>query len=189
MSEIGHNKGPTMEPGAGWRRFAWRKARADLLPKLPIEVVRLRVKRARELGLDYKSYASIRAANGRDVVAFLFSSNALRVVPASAAVAPARAEKLLALKQCERLAFVQPPLSPELVLQMNPEILEATGPAPTLLDNWPAISAKVANLTIDRGVPRDGVVVIGDAALDREWLLAGRLAGYVPAERYFGATP
>ena len=78
MSGIGHNKGPTREKGAGWRRVAWKKSREALLPKLPLEVVRMRVRRARELGLDYKSYAGFRAANGRDIVAFLFSSNALR---------------------------------------------------------------------------------------------------------------
>ncbi len=47
---IGHNGGPTLEPGAGWRRHAWSRARADLLPTLPLEVVRLRVARARNWG-------------------------------------------------------------------------------------------------------------------------------------------
>ena len=61
MSGIGHNKGPTMEPGAGWRRYAWKRARAELLPKIPLEVVRMRVRRARELGLDYRTYAGVRA--------------------------------------------------------------------------------------------------------------------------------
>ena len=51
MSGIGHNGGPTMEPGYGWRKHSWTKAREALLPKLPIEVVRRRVARAAELGL------------------------------------------------------------------------------------------------------------------------------------------
>ena len=41
MAGIGHNNGPTMEAGESWRRHAWGKARARLLPVLPIEVVRL----------------------------------------------------------------------------------------------------------------------------------------------------
>ena len=69
MNRIGHNNGPTMEPGESWRRHAWGRARARLLPVLPIEVVRLRVKRAAEIGLDYRTYASIRAASGHDVIA------------------------------------------------------------------------------------------------------------------------
>ena len=36
MAGIGHNNGPTMEAGESWRRHAWGKARARLLPVLPI---------------------------------------------------------------------------------------------------------------------------------------------------------
>ncbi len=79
MALIGHNGGPGVEDGASWRRHCWAKARADLLPTLPIEVLRGRVRRARELGLEYKTYAGVRASTGHDVVAFLFSSNALRL--------------------------------------------------------------------------------------------------------------
>lgn len=84
MGMIGHNNGPTMEAGASWRRHCWTTARQALLPTLPVEVVRTRVRRAKELGLDYRTYASVRAQTGHDVVAFLFSSNALRVRPTSA---------------------------------------------------------------------------------------------------------
>ena len=62
MSGLGHNRGPTMEKGRAWRRYAWTRARSELMPTLPIEVARRRVRRARELGIDYKSYAGIRAA-------------------------------------------------------------------------------------------------------------------------------
>ena len=78
MTGIGHNGGPTLEPGFGWRRHCWTAARAGLLPTLPIEVVRLRV-------------------------------------------------------------------------------------------------------------PGDGVILVGETALEREWCAAGRLAGWIPAARYFGA--
>ena len=75
---IGHNGGPTTEGGRTWRQHCWKKARAELVPHLPIEIVRQRVARAKELGLPYKTYASVRASTGRDVIGFLFSSNALR---------------------------------------------------------------------------------------------------------------
>ena len=65
LAGIGHNNGPTMEAGYTWRKHVWTRARADLLPTLPIEVVRLRVKRAAELGLPYKTYASVRASTAR----------------------------------------------------------------------------------------------------------------------------
>jgi hypothetical protein len=35
-------------------------------------------------------------------------------------------------------------------------------------------------------VPADQVILVGDMALERDWCAAGRLAAYIPAERYFG---
>ena len=119
---LGHNQGPTMDRGRGWRRYAWTRARAELLPKMPIEVVRRRVKRARELGLDYKAYAGIRASTGRDVIALLFSDNALRLMR-DARIAPARARKLDAVRQAACLALVHPPHDPLDVMTENAVIL------------------------------------------------------------------
>lgn len=189
MSGLGHNKGPTMEPGARWRRVAWKKSREALLPTLPIEVVRRRVKRARELGLDYKSYAGFHAANGRDIVAFLFSSNALRPEPQTLVIEAARADKLSILRQCGRIALVHPPATPERIQLANADVIDVAGKAPTLLDTWPEARAKIEAMTANRGLPRDGVLVIGDTALEREWMLAGRLGGYLTADRYFGERP
>lgn len=188
MSGIGHNKGPSMEPGAGWRRHCWRKARRDLLPTLPLEIVRLRVARARQLGLDYKSYASFRAATGRDLVALLFSSQALQVTAARPALPQDRHAKLAAVIRCDRLALTSGALTPERLLAENPDTLDATAIAPTLFDRWPDIRARVQTLTAERGIPGDAVLLIGDTALDREWCAAGRLAGVLPSDRYFGTA-
>ncbi|MEM6826277.1 MAG: hypothetical protein AAGB18_07190 [Pseudomonadota bacterium] len=183
MSGMGHNRGPTMEPGAGWRRYAWKRARAELLPKLPLEVVRLRVRRARELGLDYKTYAGVRASTGRDLVAFLFSSNALRVGPRAVVIPPRRAEVVDGIRHCERLALVHLPLDPDDVLSANPA-LGGAGRAPGFSEGWTDIRARVHSVL--GTLPRDGVLVIGETGLEREWSLAGRCAGYLPAERFFG---
>lgn len=55
INGIGHNGGPTLEGGHSWRKYSWTKARKALMPTLPVEVVRLRVKRAAELRLPYKT--------------------------------------------------------------------------------------------------------------------------------------
>jgi hypothetical protein len=185
MSLLGHNKGPTMEKGAGWRRHCWTKARADLLPKLPLEIVRLRVRRARELGLDYKSYAGIRATTGRDVVAFLFSSNALRITPDAAKMPLDRAEVVSAIKSCERLAVVHAPLDPAKVAMENPQ-LDSVETAPSFVDSWSVMRDKIKAVTSGHGLPGDGVVVIGDTAMEREWTAAGKLAGFISSDQYFG---
>jgi len=36
---IGHNLGPAPTPGENWQRHCWSRARADLLPHLPLEVL------------------------------------------------------------------------------------------------------------------------------------------------------
>jgi len=173
-----------MDKGGAWRRFAWGKARAELLPKMPIEVVRRRVKRAGELGIDYKSYAGIRVATGRDIVALLFSDNALRVMR-DMKIAPERAEKLDDVSGADLLAFVHPPRPAARFLRDNPVISRA-GNAPNLQYSWAETRASI--LDLKQGLPADGTVVIGETALEKGWSEIGRLAGYIPAERYFTTT-
>ena len=186
---IGHNKGPAMDAGVSWRRHAWGKARAELLPQLPLEVLRLRVKRASELGIDYKSYASVRAATGRDVVALLFSSNALRLVRPRDTLPEDRAKKLSACRQTSLRAAVVPPIDPQDFLARlsteNGVLLDRAVRAPGHLESWSGARARI--LDAISGVPADGVVLVGDLGLERAWAEAGRLAGYLPAERYFSA--
>jgi hypothetical protein len=181
MGEIGHNGGPSMDGGVSWRKHCWSAARAQLLPTLPIEVVRLRVKRAKELGLDYRTYAGVRAATGHDVVAFLFSSNALRVSVLRPAMPDARALKLAEV-QCGRLALAVAPLTPGMVAAANP-VLDGVHPAPFALAGFAEMRDRL-RAALGK-VPSDQVILVGDLGLERDWCAAGRLAGYLPAERYF----
>ena len=181
MGGIGHNGGPSLEGGVSWRRHCWSAARAALLPTLPIEVVRLRVKRAKALGLEYRTYASVRAATGHDVVAFLFSSNALRVSVLRPAMPEARALKLAEV-QCGRLALAVAPLMPGMVEAANP-VLDGAWPAPYALAKFGEVR-EVLRQVLGK-VPSDQVILVGDLGLERDWCAAGRLAGYLSAERYF----
>lgn len=183
MVAMGHNGGPGMEPGASWRRYCWTRARAELLPHLPIEVLRGRVKRAGELGLDYRTYASVRAASGHDVVAFLFSSNALRLLAPRPDLPADRAAKLAALIGCGRIALAQAPLEPAQVMAAAPGQIDATHAAPHALAAF-GEARRLLRAALG-AIPGDRVILVGDMALEREWSAAGRLAGYLPAERYF----
>jgi hypothetical protein len=184
MGEIGHNGGPSMAGGVSWRRHCWSSARERLLPVLPIEVVRTRVKRAKALGLDYRTYAGVRAATGHDVVAFLFSSNALRVSLVSPAMPLGRAAKLAEVAGCRRLALAVAPLTPEMMGAANPVVLDGAWPAPYALAGFGEMRERV-RAALGK-VPGDQVILVGDLGLERDWCAAGRLAGYLPAERYFG---
>ena len=182
MGEIGHNGGPSLAGGVSWRKHCWSLAREALLPVLPIEVVRTRVKRAKALGLDYKTYAGVRAATGHDVVAFLFSSNALRVSLLRPAMPAGRAVKLASV-QCGRLALAVAPLTPGMVEAANP-VLDGVHPAPYALAAFGEVRERM-RAALGR-LPFDQVILVGDLGLERDWCAAGRLAGYLPAERYFG---
>lgn len=173
---IGHNRGPAMDAGVGWRRHCWGRARAELMPKLPLEVIRLRVARARELGLDYRRYAGIRASTGRDVIAFLFSQNAV------APMEEGRMARLAALGPVSLRLAAHPP---EDAAALGAELaargiaLDGAFAAPTLLDSWSETGRRLrAGLS---GLPADGVVVIGATMLEARWVAAARLGGHVPA--------
>jgi hypothetical protein len=183
LAGLGHNLGPTMQAGASWRRHCWTAARESLLPHLPIEVLRGRLRRAKELGLEYKTYASVRAASGHDVVAFLFSSNALRLLGAVPVLPQDRAEKLASLVDCGRLALVSAPLTPEVALHAAQGALQTAYAAPGALASF-AQSATLLRAACGK-LPSDRVLLVGDMALEQGWCAAGRLAGYVPSARYF----
>ncbi len=182
MSWIGHNGGPEMT-GAAWRRHCWTHARARLLPKMPLEVVRRRVARAAELGLDYKSYAGIRATTGRDVVAFLFSSNALRM-ERSSSPAGERLARMRAVRRCDLYVLAQAPHDAE-------KLADALGlpvsPAPPALARWATARARILDTIRPRAA--DSVVLVGAAGYERSWAEAARLAAFLPDDRYFADVP
>jgi len=184
VSLIGHNGGPGTG-GGGWSRYCWGRARADLFPKLPLEVVRLRVKRAAEIGLDYRTYAGIRATTGHDLAAFLYSSNILRLLRSGEAEA-ARLAKLAALQGIGQSLAVQPPHAPEALqaaLAAQGLCVDKAAAAPSLSLSPRETRARLAAL---RGrIAPDRVLVIGETGLELEWAVIGRMAGALPATEFF----
>jgi hypothetical protein len=155
---------------------------------MPLEVVRLRMKRARQLGLDYKTYATVRATNGVDIIAFLFSTNALRLFKAQDRLSESRSDKLKSLVGAARLIAVQPPLNSDQVkASIAEKQIETTClmKAPTLQTSWSEQRAQLSAFAKDAGLKPASILLVGDTALEREWVGAGRLAGFVPSDRYF----
>lgn len=191
MSGIGHNRGPSLGLGTGWQKHCWTKARADLLPQLPIEVIRTRLKRAKELGLDYKSYASVRAKTGHDIVALLFSSNALRLLRANQDLAQAQAQKLRALEGCERLLAVAPPLVPaDVKARLAAQDVDITTAiaAPSIALTFGQTRDALRAALAPSKLPGDKVLVIGDTMLEADWATIARLGAFLPAETFFSGA-
>jgi hypothetical protein len=90
----------------------------------------------------------------------------------------------LAGLQCGRLALAVAPLSPGLVEAANEGVLDGASPAPYALAGFREMRDRL-RAALGK-LPSDQVILVGDMALERDWCAAGRLAGYLPAERYFG---
>ncbi len=56
---IGHNGGPPLDRGAGWRQFCWKKAHARAWKTPPREIALARLARAGALGMSYRDYTAI----------------------------------------------------------------------------------------------------------------------------------
>lgn len=191
MTGIGHNRGPSLATGQSWRAHCWRQARTDLLPVLPLEVVRLRVRRAKEIGLDYRTYAGIRATTGHDLVAFLFSTNALHVFRDGQRLDDARRDRLIANRNIGHLVAALPPVEPVRLLRTLSDqgVAARAAPAPTLRQGWAETRDMIGDLLRAAGCPADRVLMIGETALERDWVAAARLAGFLPGARYFEGSP
>lgn len=177
---IGHNSGRDMTGYTG-RLHQWRRARGALVGKtLPIEVIRTRVRRATALGLDFGTYASLREASGRDIVALLFSSGAVGML--RRAELDAHAARRLARVEAELGVMVHAPVPVE-----APHPLDWAARAPAFTDRWGVMRDTLREALQARRLPPSAVLMVGATAVEREWCAAARAAGWVPAERYFAA--
>ena len=179
---IGHNGGPEMS-GVAWRTHCWKTARETLLPTLPIEVVRLRVRRAQELGLEYKTYAGIRATTGRDLIAFLFSSNALGLHRGRDLTGQVQ-DRLTRMKQVGKIGLSVAPLTPDQLLTLAP-MLDQSHPAPRPFAEF--AEARQVLRAATGAIPSDAVLLIGSHGGEADWCATARFAGYLSADRFFAA--
>lgn len=191
---IGHNNGPSMDGGAGFRRYAWKRARRELVgARVPVEIVRLRVRRAKALGLAYPHYASILLGTGRDIAGFLFTVDGLQLrLLRELEAKPAVAERLKAIESAGRLALSPPEESAE---AFRVELAAATGaridaaaPAPETGAGWGVARARILAALSPLRLPRDAVVMIGEGREEERWAEAARLARFLPGAVYFGAA-
>ena len=184
MAGIGHNRGPGA--ASSYHAHCWSVARRELLgARLPIEVVRMQVRRARDLGLDYKTYAGVRATTGRDLVAFLYSSNALGVFRKGQPVAAPVALRIAA-------SAAQPHLG--CATGLAPDVLARQIGAVSVRDlppfgaSWSAMRDEMKAWLRLQGLPGDAVLMIGETAHEREMMAAGGLAGFVSGQTHFAGV-
>jgi len=192
---IGHNKGPSMKTGLGWQQHCWRKARKDLMGKaIPIEIVRMRIKRARELGLAYPQYASILLGTGRDIVGFLFTVDGLHLRLRKRLEMPdVVQDKLQSLNKCTLMAFAPSGEAPDTfrmeLQQVAGTPFASSAPEPETDASWPKARCAIREVLDPMKLPSDAVVMIGSREVEKQWAAAGKVARFIAASDYYGATP
>jgi hypothetical protein len=185
---LGHNNGPPLDPGRSWRAHCWKAARKGLTPHLPIEIIRRRVARAKALGLAYPDYAAILLGTGRDVTAFLFTSEAigLRLLKETR-LAAAAARKLPAVAADRLLLAEGEPEAIRAALAAQGVAFLAAGMAPRPRAAGAEGRTAIRALLDPLRLPGDAVVMVGARADERGWAEAARLAGFLAAPAYFAA--
>jgi hypothetical protein len=181
MSSIGHNNPPGSK---GWQKHCWKVARAELLPRLPIETLKTRIARAKALGLPYKTYASIRAGTGRDVIGFLFSENGLKADIRTVTLPHAHAKRL------ETLPVTRVLLGHETArpfLSRDPQILDALEPAPAVSANWAETRDAIKSTLRAQKLPGQAVILVGTHPQE-PWAHAGQLARFINSHDYFAPS-
>lgn len=190
---IGHNQGPPLDTARSWRTFAWKKARKALLPRLPLEVIKRRVARAAELGLDYPAYASILMGTGRDIVGFMFTCEALGLRLAKGLpvepIPETIAQKVRTLTGCQKILTARAPANVTVLRQhlarTGAMVFEGSGLFPDENATWSGARGAIRAALDPLKLPSDAVIMIGTEPRERTWADAAKLAKFLPAERYF----
>lgn len=185
---IGHNQGPPLHAGHGFRVHAWKKARAKLMPKLPLEVLKRRVARAKALGLAYPAYASILLGTGRDVIGFLFTANAIGLRLERGSLPAERVEALTAIQAARLLMVPGVGDVPRAQAALPPNLMAHIGPGPIPRATAATARRAIRALLEPGKMPSDAVILIGTEPSERDWADAARLAKFLPAESYFSPT-
>lgn len=209
---IGHNQGPPLD---AWNAFCWRKAQKAAWKSVPIEVVRRRCRRARELGLSYQDYAAVIMDRGAHLQTLFFDLGGTLVEVENDEVRtdssgrirplPGVVEKLSGLKDCKVFVITnQAGVAEGLITaeQARSFIEQINALCNTVLTDYRVCMeaadsrsrfrkpqpGMVCELLAEHGLLPSAAVMIGDSESDRKCAEAAKLARFIWARDYFGWT-
>ncbi|RED11372.1 hypothetical protein POI8812_01765 [Pontivivens insulae] len=188
---IGHNRPP--QP-TGWQRHCWTRARKELVgERLPLEMIKVRMARARELGLSFPQYRSILLGGGRDITAFLFTAEGLHLkLTRELSIPDAVRDKLGTLRRADLLALSPSGEVPRQFADELGSLAEVTikdaGAEPEPHYSWSQQRAALRDLLRANAVPAASVVMIGRGAHQQGWAEAAELVKYLPRDEYFAES-
>jgi hypothetical protein len=193
VAGIGHNNGPK-QLGLGWQKQCWTQSRNALIGKrMPIEVVRTRIRRARELGLEYPQYASILLGSGRDVIGFLFTVDGLQLKLRKRLEMPDTVQdKLRRLEHVSLMSFAPSGEAPAAFLREVSNVagvpfLSAAPEVEGVL-GWSGARAAVRAVLDPLKMPSGGVVMIGTRESEARMAQAAKMSRFIPSGAFFGTV-
>lgn len=209
---IGHNQGPPLDPETRWRVHSWRKAQEKAWCNPPIELVRRRSRRARELGLSYRAYTAVLLDRGAHLETVVFDLGGTLVRIANDEVAldaagqvellPGVAQRLSQLANCKVFVvtnqagvaegLMSEAQAHELIAQVNARVGGRIDDYRICMDAKDSGSAfrkprpgMVLDLLRSHGLSPHGAFLVGDNESDRGCAAAAGLAAFIWAADYF----
>ncbi len=175
---IGHNNGPPM--ATRWGLHCWRRAQAQAWKAPAPEIVRLRLRRAAELGLSYRQYASILMEAGRSPTAIVFGLEALAT--------PGAVERLRGLDRPRLLAVAIDGNGDGRADERLRQLADAAGGR---VASWrsvadpDALPRAVLDLLAVQAVSPKATLMVGASDVERDCAIRARLAAFLHADAYF----
>ena len=184
----GHNSVALPDPGLATRIVAWRSAIAAQKKPSP-QVMKMMIARAQELGLSYSDYWQLTRSAGRDIGAYLFTSEGLRLRMGRRLEMPEHVRARLAqISACRFLALTPDAEHPDDYLAELREVsgLPFSGVAPLPHgEGWSSIRAALHPAF--SGLPSSAVALVAAQASEARLVAAANLAGMMRPEALFGA--
>ena len=203
QSLLGHNGGPPLPSAASWNAFCWRKAAANARKTPSREVVAIRMRRAAELGLDYKTYAAVLADGGSTprVLVVMLSRAVVAYGPFGPQVTRDGALSLqstvsdkLAALSVPQIVLIAPapsggPARDAVAAALAETVRAASWPI-AAADVLPAappgeVAAWLCDLLTGAGLSPRSALLIGEPEPYQDLVTRARLLGLLAARRYF----
>lgn len=183
MGGIDHDRVPSLQ-GSGFRAHCRDLARRELPGvRLSVEVVRMQVRRARDIGRSDRTCAGVRATAGRDPAAFFCCQDGIGVFrtlrqPVPDVLARIAASAARPYPGCA--SGVAPDEAGRRIGALSARALARFGTGRPAMRNKTWLRAQKP--------PADTVLMIGETGHQREMMTAGGLAGFVTGRQFFAGA-
>ncbi|UYV36439.1 hypothetical protein N4R57_15700 [Rhodobacteraceae bacterium D3-12] len=186
---IGHNSQDDATRRGRIRR--WQQAKAGLKgPALSQTQLRMRMRRAEELGLSYRQYNALVLASGRDPRALVFTPGGMGLrLERRLRLPDVEREKLARLRNCHLLAIAPEAEAAQDFLEELRDVsaLPFAGAiaSPALDAGWGAVRAAFKPALTGLSLSGDALAMIGSANSHEPGWAAAIRAGFLPGEVFF----